>query len=264
MTTVLPTSKIALVLNSKVVTNNVKEAISHAMKCAPVQTYLCQRNAWTPDTFSLIDGLSFERYFKSIPMAKRIKVSKYVHDWQNTGSQKEKFARSNHRKDPLDEVEYHAFSQCPMNCGEYEEPQHYLHCRKNPKPEEITRCVQSIARWMKKAGTSKPLMIIILKAMRAWLQEGILEIEWNFPEDEDHDGFTGLSSTAIHRMAQLLQRPHQQSMDRHTATRILETEPTSHRYKRRTITQTLLRNLVGRKPHQASCIREPEPLANSQ
>ena len=77
-----------------------------------------------------------------------------------------------------------------MNYGECEEPQHYLHCRKNPKPEEITRCVQSIARWMKKVGTSKPLMTIILKAMRAWLQEGILEIEWNFPEDEDHGGLT--------------------------------------------------------------------------
>jgi len=61
---------------------------------APVKTYLCQRNEWTPDTFHLIDWLSFERYFKSIPLAKRIKVSKYVQDWQNTGSQKEKFARS--------------------------------------------------------------------------------------------------------------------------------------------------------------------------
>ena len=113
MTTVLPRSEIALVLNSNVVTHNVKDAISHAMKYAPVQTYLCQRNEWTPETFKQ-------------PMAKRIKVPKYVHDWQNTGSQKEKFARSNHRKEPLDEAEYQAFSQCPMNCGEHEGPQHYL------------------------------------------------------------------------------------------------------------------------------------------
>ena len=28
------------------------------------------------------------------------------------------------------------------------------------------------------------------KAMREWLNEGILEIEWNFPEDADHEGFT--------------------------------------------------------------------------
>ena len=33
-------------------------------------------------------------------------------------------------------------------------------------------------------------MTIILKAMREWLNEGILEIEWDFPEDADHEGFT--------------------------------------------------------------------------
>ena len=33
-------------------------------------------------------------------------------------------------------------------------------------------------------------MIIILKAMREWLNEGILEIEWDFPEDIDHEGCT--------------------------------------------------------------------------
>ena len=73
-----------------------------------------------------------------------------------------------------------------------------------------------------------------------------------------------LSRTATHRMAQLLQRPNKPNMDSYTTKRILETEPTSHRYPWRTVTQTLLRNLVGRKPHQASYIHEPEPLANSQ
>jgi len=160
------------------------------MKYAPVQTYLCHRNAWTPVTFHLIDWPSFERYFESIPLAKRIKVSKYVHDWQNTGSQKVKFARSQHRKDPLDKAEYHAFSKCPMNCGECEKPQHYLHCIKNPKPEEITRCVQNIANWMTKAGTPDPLKIIIIKAMKAWLPDGTVEVEWEYPEDEDHAGIT--------------------------------------------------------------------------
>jgi len=81
MTTVLQSSKIALVLNSSVVTSNVEETINHAaMKYEPVQTYLCQRNEWTPTTFHLIDWQSFGRYFKSIPMAKRIKVSKYIRE----------------------------------------------------------------------------------------------------------------------------------------------------------------------------------------
>jgi len=64
------------------------------------------------------------------------------------------------------------------------------HLRPNAVFESLDYRVQSIARWMKKAGTSKPLTIIILKATRAWLKEGILEIEWNFPEDADHEGLT--------------------------------------------------------------------------
>ena len=51
-----------------------------------------------------------------------------------------------------------------------------LHCRKYPKPEEINRCIQSIARWMQKAGTSKPLMIIILKAMRDLKESNPIEV----------------------------------------------------------------------------------------
>ena len=86
---------------SSVVTSNVEEAINHAMKNEPAQTYLCQRNEWTQDTFQLIDWQSFGHYFKSIPMAKRIKVSKYIHDWQNTSSRTENVARSQHRKDPF-------------------------------------------------------------------------------------------------------------------------------------------------------------------
>ena len=79
MTTVLQSSKIALVLNSAVVTSNVEAAIKHVMKYEPVQTYLCQRNIWTLEMFHLIYWPSFGRYFKSIPMAKRIKVAKYMY-----------------------------------------------------------------------------------------------------------------------------------------------------------------------------------------
>jgi len=41
-----------------------------------------------------------------------------------------------------------------------------------------------------KAGTSNTLKILILKAMKAWLTEGTLELDWNFPEDEDRAGLT--------------------------------------------------------------------------
>ena len=187
---IFQSSKIALIINSSVVTSNVKEEIKYAMKYTPLQTYLCQKNNWTPDTFQLTDWPSFARYFKSIPMAKRIKVSKLIHDWQNTGAQKERFARSHNRKEPLNEDAYQASSQCPMQCGESEIPLHYLYCKNNPKPDETTRCIRSIARWMKKAGTHKPLIPILIKAMTNWLANGKLTIKWKFAQDEDHEGIT--------------------------------------------------------------------------
>jgi len=108
-------------------------------------------------------------------MAKRIKVSKYIHDWQSTGSQKRKVCT---RKDPLEEEAYQEFSRCPMSCGSCETPQHYLHCTKNPKSDEINQCVNSIAKWMTKAGTSKPLTIN--QSNERMALKGTLEVDGTF------------------------------------------------------------------------------------
>ena len=43
---------------------------------------------------------------------------------------------------------------------------------------------------MTKAGTSEPLKIIIITAIKEWLEKGTLELHWNFPQDEDHAGLT--------------------------------------------------------------------------
>ena len=44
----------------------------------------------------------------------------------------------------------------------------------------------SIAKWMTKVGTYKPLKITILKAMKAWLKDGEVGPEWTFPQDTEH------------------------------------------------------------------------------
>jgi len=38
---------------------------------------------------------------------------------------------------------------------------------------------------MTKVGTSKPLKIAILKAMKAWLKDGEVGPEWTFPQDAE-------------------------------------------------------------------------------
>jgi len=256
MTTVLQSSKIALVLNSAVVTSNVEAAIKHAMKYEPVQTYLCQRNQWTLETFQLVDWTSFGRYFKSILMAKRIKAAKYMSDWQNTGSQKEKYARSKTIKDPLEEEEYQAISRCPMQCRNCKNPQHCLHCTNHPKPDEIKRCINSIAKWMMKVGTSLPLKIIILKAMREWLQEGKVESDWTFTPDDEHASLPQAFHEQKHIGWQTWTAIQQSEYSKQNQRRINSTEELT--------TQTLLWKPVGCQPYQAGCLHEPQYVANSQ
>ena len=265
MTKVSQSSKIALIINSSVVTSNVKEAINYAMKYTPVQTYICQKNNWSLETFQLSDWQSFARYFKSIPMAKRIKVAKLIHGWQNTGAQKEQFARSHHSKDPLNEDECQAISQCSMQCGDSETSLYYLYCKNNPKPEEITRCVQRIARWMKKSGTHKPLIPIIIKAMTNWLVKGKLTLEWKFAQDEDHEGIT---QALLAEQQQIGWHNFFKGRINKTWTAIQQREYSRQsQYRIDTdddLTQTLLRKLVGRKPHQASGVHEPKSMANQK
>ena len=57
-----------------------------------------------------------------------------VHNWQNTGQQKELFEQSkckpvpddNLRKLRVDQIRY--LSQCPFNCGQRENHLHYMEC----------------------------------------------------------------------------------------------------------------------------------------
>jgi len=71
---------------------------------------------------------------------------------------------------------------------------------------------------MTKVGTSEPLKIILLKAMREWLvQEGKVESDWTFPQDDEHAS-----------LPQALAGQKQIGWHSYSAKRILETEPTSN------------------------------------
>jgi len=65
-----------------------------------------------------------------------------------------------------------------------------------------------------KAGTSEPLKIIITitTPMKEWLKTGTLELDWNFPQDEDHAGLT--QALSEHQQIGGWQKPHKPNMDR--------------------------------------------------
>ena len=109
---------------------------------------------------------------------------------------------------------------------------------------------------MSTVGTSQPLKIIILKAMREWLQEGKVESDWTFTPDDEN--------------ASLPQAFHEQKpIGWQTWTAIQQSEYSKQNQRRinsteELTTQTLLWKPVGCQPYQAGCLHEPQYVANSQ
>jgi hypothetical protein len=113
-----------------------------------------------------IDWLAFEQYMNSLPQCKRIKVAKYIHDWQNVGSQKLKLHQSNKSEE---KEEDEMTDKCPFGCGQSEIPQHYLRCQQNPNNEENRTQLKSIQKWMENVHTHPVIRVVLNQQMKAWL-----------------------------------------------------------------------------------------------
>jgi hypothetical protein len=117
----------SLVINNCLVTTNIDEHVRMLMTATPLKTYIMDKNGWTHLTFNLVDWNAVGRFMSHLSAAKRAKVAKLQHNWQNMGRQKGFFLRSQGEDDEAKEVEC-----CPLGCGQYEDSLHYLLCTKNP------------------------------------------------------------------------------------------------------------------------------------
>ena len=95
---------------------NIPHLIHHYSHGPQLIEYLLERNHWTPTTFQQIAWQPFEAFMQGQTSRKRTLTCKYVHDWQNVGTQKEK----------IDEATTE--SCCPMECGKTETPMHFWYC----------------------------------------------------------------------------------------------------------------------------------------
>ena len=105
---------------------------------------------------------------KGMPVSKQVKICKYMHNWQNTGRQKQKFAQSAglNKEDEESQQQY----VCPFGCGRVEQNQHYLRCRRSPKYNHKLMCLKSIKGWMLKNNTAKLMQIVIQMRMADWIK----------------------------------------------------------------------------------------------
>ena len=80
-----PASMAGLFTGKTFVTASAHKKITNHLTESNLIAYVKTKHNMTDKMMDLIDWEAFERYHKSMPNSKRVKISKYVHDWQNVG-----------------------------------------------------------------------------------------------------------------------------------------------------------------------------------
>ena len=146
------------------------------LKTKPVaEDYVSTKLGLTQGAFQSINWVAMGAYMKNLAISQRVKVMKYIYDWQNVGAQKKlhKWA---------DVEEY----KCPYNCGAIETPMHYLRCEKSS--QRMSRmCLEAIDKWMRTARTNNCIRQRIMTFLyeKLPIERGGLKIKYPQPEDYD-------------------------------------------------------------------------------
>ena len=145
-TSMFPASKIEVFTGETYVTANVYDRIRDHLTGSDMAQYIRSSNDMDDRVFDTINWEAIGRYMKRMPISKQVKHSKYMHNWQNTGRQKQKFAISA-GLDTTSE-EHRNEHECTFGCEQVEKHQHYLRCKKSPKCNHRMECLKSIREWM--------------------------------------------------------------------------------------------------------------------
>jgi hypothetical protein len=103
----------------------------------------------------------------------RCKIVQTMHDWQNTGSQKEQFLQSQesnciHAQDAEGTASYARVAECPFHCGYDESPFHYMQCNSKILSDARELGIEKLEKFLYKMHTSPPLLEAILHGILCW------------------------------------------------------------------------------------------------
>ena len=149
-----------------------------------LKRYIQEKENWEDDVFETVDWLAFETCLKKLTIHKRINVTKYIFNWQNTGRQKQLFENSQAN---IENREPRNVGNCPMGCGQHEDSQHYLRCDKLRDARAIDRSFGGLQKLMKKTDTHPELEIILLIGLRHWTTHHQPKEIWTLSDSQDRD-----------------------------------------------------------------------------
>ena len=114
LTTVFGASGAALVHEQHVLTTKIGQKIRDLRHTANLREFIQEKENWEDEVFDLVDWNAFEACLGRMSVHKRINVTKYVFNWQNTGRKKQLFECSQatlEGRSPQD------VGECPMGCS---------------------------------------------------------------------------------------------------------------------------------------------------
>ena len=171
-TSMFPASKIGVFTGETYVTAKVYDRIRDHLTGNDMAAYIRSSNDMEDRVFDMINWEAIGRYMKGMPISKQVKICKYMHNWQNTGRQKQKFAISAGLDTTSEENRNE--HECTFGCEHVEKHQHYIRCKKSPKCNHRMECLKSIRDWMEKQQTMKLMRIVIYMRMIEWIEGGEL------------------------------------------------------------------------------------------
>ena len=110
-------SKVCLSVQGKRVTSNFQHSVHHHIQGWKHRTYLQRKQGWDNAVWNSINWASMKGAFLTLGPLKRIKTSKWVHGWLNTGRQKSRILPN--------AVDAHKCPRCQAN---NESQEHILLC----------------------------------------------------------------------------------------------------------------------------------------
>ena len=147
--------------------------VIYDLKTRPsAEEYVCNKLCITRGVFDTINWAAMGAYMQKLAFSQRIKVMKYIYDWQNVGAQKKL-----HNWEDTDEY------NCPYNCGAVETPLHYLRCEKSCN--KMSRmCLEAINKWMITVQTNNgiPTRLMTFLYEKLPIEQGGIKIRYNVPQ----------------------------------------------------------------------------------
>ena len=116
--------------------NDIEPLIYDKIRGGDLRDYLMRKNKWTPTIIESINWNGLEKVLTNMVFHRRLTLLQLIHNWQNVGSQKQRFLESAEPSLPKEMSQtgelrrqyQNQVGKYPFQCGLKEDALHFIHC----------------------------------------------------------------------------------------------------------------------------------------